>query len=95
MHEGAEDRVVPGSYSSFCGSRLLFPAPRDLKAGKLLRKPVFSLVSPEWSSTPPFKSGLAGQSGVVLEDLPAYAPKLNPDERMVWALAEVWSPRAT
>jgi transposase len=26
---------------------------------------------------------LAGQTGVVLEDLPAYSPKLNPDE-MVW-----------
>jgi transposase len=34
-----------------------------------------SLLVQEW---------LAGQSGVVLEDLPAYAPKLNPDE-MVWA----------
>lgn len=29
------------------------------------------------------KQWLAGQSDVVLEDLPAYAPKLNPDE-MVW-----------
>jgi transposase len=30
------------------------------------------------------KQWLAGQEGVVLEDLPGYAPQLNPDE-MVWA----------
>ena len=30
------------------------------------------------------KEWLAGQRGVVLEDLPGYAPALNPDE-MVWA----------
>ncbi len=47
--------MVPGSYSSFWVKALLFPAPRDLKAGKLLRKPVLSLFRPNGSDATPAK----------------------------------------